>query len=725
MSSKWVTTSSSGDATVIASIGRLVPASQSLEWRSRMRAPLVSFAASLIRPGVAVAVALAAAVMVSTHSHAQDAFTFTIIDRSIGTSSNPSINAAGQVAYAVDGKVRRGDGGVPVIIYDRPLGEGPADGSVSINAAGAVAFFTAGGLGISKIFIGDGNGPAKVFATSQTPWSVSRSPSMNDAGQVVFEAFQGGTRYLVTGNAFTVIAGPADAIPGGTLVQVGAPMINNAGQFAFAAQVSQGGFRVLRNTNGVVEIVGGTSSVGTHTFGMSDAGVVASYDREQLAIVTSDNHIIAASDTDFTVQTNVAAINDAGVVAFMAVTGTGTNQVLVGDGTFRREVLKVGDVVPDLGLVRQVAINNFAINDSGQVAMWVEYQDAAGTVGRAIVRADPALDTTDPQIDVPDNIVVDATGPDGAMVEFDVTATDTNDPNPTIECDPASGTTFPIGTTTVTCTATDASGNDASASFQVAVVDSSFPTLTVPGPLMAEATSAHGAIVIFSVSASDPGRPDPVVTCAPASGSLFPLGTTTVTCWADSATGNRSTASFTVTIRDTTAPRLSVPSGLSIDPFVTRELPPYTVTAVDAVDPSPVISCTPPPGSSVSLGTDVVVTCTATDASGNAASESFTVEVLSLSDLLLRMIRAIEAMDLNAGLQQTLLMHLQSANATLGNVTTPPFHRSACPHLNVFKAQLAAALHMGTISEAAGAPLMQDAANVWSVLGCIHGFVPR
>jgi hypothetical protein len=710
------------------SIGRLVPASLvSLTEVSRMRAALVSFAAGVIRPGIHAALALVAALALNpAHAGAQAEFTYTVIERlpvTTGTASHPSINAAGQVAFAVDGKVRRGDGGVPVIIYDRPLGEGRADGDLSINAAGAVAFFTAGGLGISKIWVGDGNGPANAFAVSQTPWAIGRSPSINDAGQVVFEASQGGTTYLVTGNAFTVIAGPSDPIPGGTLLRVATPLINNAGQFAFSALVSQGGFRVLRNTNGLVEIAGQIQTTGGYTFGMNDAGVVASYRAEQRAIVTSDNRTIATNDTGFTLHTNVAAINDAGVVAFMAVTGTGTIQVLVGDGTFRREVLKVGDVVPGLGVVRQVTINNFAINDSGQVAMLVVYDDG-GTDRLAIVRADPAHDTTDPQIDVPDNIVVVATGPDGAAVDFTVVATDDSDPHPVVECAPASGSTFPVGTTIVTCTATDASGNDVSASFEVTVVDATGPALIVPGALIAEATSALGAVVNFTATASDPGYPDPVVTCDLASGATFPLGTTIVTCRASDAAGNESSASFTVTVRDTTAPGLTVPQGLVLDAFSTRQLS-YTVTATDAVDPSPVISCTPPPGSSVSVGIDVVVTCTATDAFGNAASASFTVEVLSLSDLLLRMIRAIEAMDLDDGLKRTLIMHLQSAVATLGNVTAPPFHRSACPHLNVFRAQLSAALHTGAMTETAGAPLMQGATNVWSFLGCVHGFVPR
>jgi Tol biopolymer transport system component len=66
-------------------------------------------------------------------------------------------------------------------------------------------------------------------------------------------------------------------------------------------------------------------------------------------------------------------------------------------------------------------------------------------------------------------IVVPADRPDGAIVTYVVTASDAADPNPAVSCSPASGAVFPIGDTTVTCTATDASGNIATGSFSVHV----------------------------------------------------------------------------------------------------------------------------------------------------------------------------------------------------------------------------------------------------------------
>ncbi|HEX6024808.1 MAG TPA: HYR domain-containing protein [Solirubrobacter sp.] len=74
------------------------------------------------------------------------------------------------------------------------------------------------------------------------------------------------------------------------------------------------------------------------------------------------------------------------------------------------------------------------------------------------------------------------------------------------------------------------------------------PVLNVPGSLEAPATSPAGATVGFSPSAVDDLDGPVPVTCAPASGNVFAIGTTTVTCSASDRGGNTSTAQFTVTV---------------------------------------------------------------------------------------------------------------------------------------------------------------------------------
>ena len=78
-------------------------------------------------------------------------------------------------------------------------------------------------------------------------------------------------------------------------------------------------------------------------------------------------------------------------------------------------------------------------------------------------------DATPPVLTVPASVAVDATSDAGAAVTYTATATDDLDPSPKVACTPAPGATFPIGDTTVRCTATDAGGNTANASFTVHV----------------------------------------------------------------------------------------------------------------------------------------------------------------------------------------------------------------------------------------------------------------
>ena len=68
-------------------------------------------------------------------------------------------------------------------------------------------------------------------------------------------------------------------------------------------------------------------------------------------------------------------------------------------------------------------------------------------------------DKTAPVLTVPAVTYAVATGPNGARVTIDATATDLVDGTVAVVCSPASGSQFPMGSTTVTCTATDSHGN--------------------------------------------------------------------------------------------------------------------------------------------------------------------------------------------------------------------------------------------------------------------------
>ena len=158
------------------------------------------------------------------------------------------------------------------------------------------------------------------------------------------------------------------------------------------------------------------------------------------------------------------------------------------------------------------------------------------------------LDPKAPDLTLPADQTEEATSPSGATVEFEATAGDNLGGSIVPHCLPASGSTFPLGDTSVACTAHDETGNPAGASFRVTVRDTTAPKLTVPSGITVNATGAGGAVVQFFPTAADAADPSPDVSCTPASGSWFAVGTTCVSCTATDASGNVAQASFQVTV---------------------------------------------------------------------------------------------------------------------------------------------------------------------------------
>ena len=81
-----------------------------------------------------------------------------------------------------------------------------------------------------------------------------------------------------------------------------------------------------------------------------------------------------------------------------------------------------------------------------------------------------AADVTAPVLGVPDDIRYQQKER-GAVVRmtYTVAVTDDTDPHPRVRCTPKSGSRFAVGTTKVTCTATDRAGNKSTESFKIVV----------------------------------------------------------------------------------------------------------------------------------------------------------------------------------------------------------------------------------------------------------------
>ncbi|RZP24732.1 MAG: HYR domain-containing protein, partial [Candidatus Actinomarinales bacterium] len=241
----------------------------------------------------------------------------------------------------------------------------------------------------------------------------------------------------------------------------------------------------------------------------------------------------------------------------------------------------------------------------GSTTVTCTASDMAGNVGTAqmILTVNLAADTTPPVLNVPSDIVTQTSG-SSLTLPISVTATDNvgiapnvnNHPYPYCHVpnaghnsgssgysmNPANmqiGMHFPVGAHTVTCEVSDTSGNSVSKSFNVTVEyssnDTTPPTITTPANISTQTTNTQGTIVNFAnPTATDNVGVTSGPNCSPASGSMFSLGNTTVTCTASDAEGNVGTGIFYVGVTQT---------------FVDNESPVITIMGGDGPNryPSP------------------------------------------------------------------------------------------------------------------------------------------
>lgn len=237
------------------------------------------------------------------------------------------------------------------------------------------------------------------------------------------------------------------------------------------------------------------------------------------------------------------------------------------------------------------------------------------------------LDIEPPVITAPDIIVNNDPGESGAIVTFNISATDNSGEISIISCTHESGIFFPIGVTQVSCTATDTAGNVANKAFSVTVIDAEPPLLTVSNITVNNDPGLAGASVSLSAVATDNSGLEPVIELSPSSGSFFPLGTTTTFATATDEAGNQSVESFTVTVLDVEPPVLIVENvNVDIYPDVTGAYVDLTAIATDNSGLAPTIMFNPASGSFFPIGI-TTVECSSFDGAGNSTTELFTVTV--------------------------------------------------------------------------------------------------
>ena len=262
-------------------------------------------------------------------------------------------------------------------------------------------------------------------------------------------------------------------------------------------------------------------------------------------------------------------------------------------------------------------------------------------------------DTVAPTIVAPEDLILEAVGL-LSMIQLDTaTATDTVDSNVAITNDAPNS--FPIGTTTITWTATDDSGNFATATQNVLVQDTTDPVLILQSYIIAEATGPLTVVDIGTATVTDNTIFINATNDAPAS---FPLGNTTVTWTARDYSGNAVNVTQTVIVRDTTNPTITSPNSIVIE--ATGQLTDVNlgvITATDAVDSD--VAITNDALESFPLGL-TIVTYVATDDSGNSVTA---MQKVTIQDTIKPVIVAPEDLILEAvGLLS--MIQLDTATAT-------------------------------------------------------------
>ncbi len=169
------------------------------------------------------------------------------------------------------------------------------------------------------------------------------------------------------------------------------------------------------------------------------------------------------------------------------------------------------------------------------------------------------VDQEGPLVTVPKDIRVPARSNEGALVEFTASAVDEIYGEMPVDCTPKSGSMFRIGKTTVSCTSVDLDLNIGASGFVVEVTSDTNPqplTLIFPPTIQIEAKDPRGAEVLYEVTVKGSKDPNPAINCAPKSGSLFPLGTTTVACDVLDNEGAWAQGTFDVAVLDVNAPSI-------------------------------------------------------------------------------------------------------------------------------------------------------------------------
>ncbi len=512
--------------------------------------------------------------------------------------------------------------GVISLTYSQDSGTTFPIGTTTVTISATDA---AGNTGIGTFTVTVTNNAPVVTLTGATPLTFEAAASYSDPGATADDVEDGTLTSVLSSNS--VVAN----LPGTYAVTWS--VTDSAGVSGSATRT----VNVVDTTAPVVDphanvTVAATSAAGAVvTYAPATAtdavGVISlTYSQDSGTVFPLGNTTVTISATDAAGNTGIGTFTVTVTNNAPVVTLTGANPLTFEAAASYSDPGGTADDVEDGTLLPVISSNSVVANLPGTYAVTWSVTDSANVSGSA-TRTVNVVDTTAPVVDPHANVSVPATSAAGAVVTYaPATATDAVGVI-SLTYSQDSGTTFPIGTTTVVITAKDAAGNTGTGSFTVTVADTTAPVVDAHANVTVEATSAAGAVVTYAAATATDAVGVTSLTYSQDSGTTFPLGTTTVTITANDAAANTGTGSFTVTVADTTAPVVDAHANVTVEATSAAGAV-VTYAAATATDAVGVTSLTysQDSGTVFPLGT-TTVTITAKDAAGNMGTGSFDVTV--------------------------------------------------------------------------------------------------
>jgi len=414
--------------------------------------------------------------------------------------------------------------------------------------------------------VGDGGatalvGPAGNYAVISPQWDNTKGAVTRGSG-----AGSGVTGAVSAANSLVgTTVGDLVGSDGVTALNVANPVTTN-GNYVVASSSWSGGLGAATRVNGVTGAPLGAVSAANSLVGTTANDLVGS---DGVTALTNGNYVVGSGNWNNGGLTSAGAAtwgNGAGgtvgpVSAANSLVGTHNNDNVAVDGV---TALTDGNYVVDSGLwnngvTAQVGAVTWGNGGGGTVGAVSAANSLVGSKANDFVGEELVTTGVIP-LDAGDYVVVSSTWDNGAVVNAGAAT-----------YSPAGGLVGPItgdssvfGTppgfvlTASSTTTSDSSIVVSTSQNRVLLlrIGAQSPTITAHAPVIVSAAAgASNATVTFTnPTGTQKGGGSPNIVCAPASGSVFPLGVTPVSCTATDTAGFTATTSFNVTVNGTALP---------------------------------------------------------------------------------------------------------------------------------------------------------------------------